>query len=107
MSTHDVEALIVGCPDVAVALGDREVALADVADGAHEDGRVAQRRLHEGVGQRRDPPQPLALPVQVHEEDAALELGGGRRGAEFNRNFKGNFGSYSKKCLHFPHMKET
>ena len=77
MSTHDVEALIVGCPDVAVALGDREVALADVADGAHEDGRVAQRRLHEGVGQRRDPPQPLALTVQVHEEDAALELGGG------------------------------
>ena len=80
MSTHDVEALIVGGPDVAVALGDGEVALADVADGAHEDGRVAQRRLHEGVGQRRDPPQPLALTVQVHEEDAALELGGKERG---------------------------
>ena len=91
MSTHDVEALIVGGPDVAVALGDGEVALADVADGAHEDGRVAQRRLHEGVGQRRDPPQPLALPVQVHEEDAALELGG-RRGAQFNRINETNFG---------------
>lgn len=71
---HNVKAFVVGTPNITVPLRHGEVPLADIADGLHEDGGLSQRGLDERIRQRGDPPQPLALPVQVHEEDSALEL---------------------------------
>jgi len=71
---HDVQTFIVGTPRVTVALGHCEIPLLDIVDRPHQDRRVPQRGLDKRVRQGRDPPQPLALPMQVHEKDAALEL---------------------------------
>ena len=73
-ATHNIEAFTLCAPLVAVASVHREVPLVDIVDGAHQNRGVPQRGFDEGVWQRGDPPQPLLLPVEVHEEDAALEL---------------------------------
>ena len=71
---HNVKAFVVGTPNITVPLRHGEVPLADIADRLHEDRRLSQRGLDERIRQCGNPPQPLALPVQIHEKDSALEL---------------------------------
>ena len=72
--SHNIVAFTLGTPFVAVAPGHREILLPHPIDGVHQDGGVPQGGFDECIRQRGDPPQPLLLPVEVHEEDAALEL---------------------------------
>jgi len=71
---HNIVAFTFRTPFVAIASEHGEILLPDPVDGVHQNRRVPQRGFDEGIRQRGDPPQPLLLTVEVHEEDAALEL---------------------------------